>query len=262
MSPSSLAGLQHALQAFVLHGATDVINQVRSTPTASARVRLEIYANAYRTRLTEVLESNFPMLAQRLGPDEFRTLARAYIEHHDSLQRSVRWYGDGLPAFLRTHAPYRDAPLLGDLAAWEWTMAEAFDAPDARCLQAADLSGRAPHEWGHLRFSVHPAVRRLDLAWNTPQTWKALQEGVAAPRPEKVSPPQAWLLWRKELQIYFRSLDAVEAAAIDALRTGETFGSLCAAMAVRIGEQEAPQRAAGLLHAWLESGLIRSIVSS
>ncbi|HZF26494.1 MAG TPA: DNA-binding domain-containing protein [Steroidobacteraceae bacterium] len=262
MSTPSLARLQRALQEFVLHDAADVHDYVRSTESSSAGARLDVYANAYRTRLTEALESNFPVLAKLMGGDEFRALARDYILRHDSTHRSVRWYGDRLAGFLGADERYRGAALLADLAAWEWAMTEVFDAADAPNVRLTDLAGLAPEAWSDLELLAHPSLRRLDLTWNAPQTWKALQGDAAAPAPECVSPPQPWLLWRRDLQLLFRSLDPVEAKAIDAVRAGETFGSLCSGISDLRGEEEAPQRAASLLHGWIEAGLISAIVAS
>jgi hypothetical protein len=261
MSAATLAVLQHALQQFILRGAADLGEYVQGTAQASAGTRLAVYANAYGTRLAEALESNFPMLASFMGADEFRALARRYIEQHDSSHRSVRWYGDRLAQFLAADPRYRDAEQLADLAAWEWAMAEAFDAADAPCLTRVELTSRAPQEWADLKFRVHPSLRRLDLAWNAPQTWKALQDGVAAPAPECVSPPQSWLLWRKDLQLLFRSLDPLEAAVLEGLLAGKPFGELCVGLAQQLGEAEASRRAAQLLHGWVESGLISAIVA-
>lgn len=259
MNDPSLAVLQQALQQFILRGTADVAGYVNSTAQAAAGARLAVYKKAYRIRLTEALESNFPMLAKLLGAEEFRMLADSYVEQHPSSHRSVRWYGDRLASFLAADPRYRDAALC-DLAAWEWAMTEAFDAADAPCLSRGELMSHAPEAWADLRFHLHPSVRRLDLAWNAPQTWKALQDGSATPGPECLSPTH-WLLWRKDLQLLFRSLDSLEAAALDGLAAGNSFGKLCVQLAEQLGEAEAAPRAAQLLHGWVEDGLISTIVA-
>jgi len=54
----------------------------------------------------------------------------------------------------------------------------------------------------------------------------------------------------------FRSLDADEAAMLDALVEGRSFPELCDVVAPFIGEEQAPARAAGLLRAMVEGGMI------
>jgi hypothetical protein len=260
MNVSTLSTLQHALQDFVLQGAIDVRSQLQSTARVPVSTRLAIYADAYRARLSEGLESNFPVLAKLMGASEFERLARRYIEAHESRHTSIRWYGHRLAQFLREDATYRDAPVLADLAAFEWAMTEAFDAADARVLAPEELSARAPEEWADLQLSAHPSLRRVHLSWNAPQIWKAIQEGESAPQAQCESTLRCWLLWRQELQIFFRSLEPEEAAAIEALCDGRTFGELCLQLCEHLGPAQAPRRAATLIRAWVESGMISGCV--
>lgn len=253
---TALPALQTALQDFVLHGVGSIEKHVRGTERVPVGTRLAIYASAYRTRLIGALESNFPVLARFMDTDEFQVLARRYIEQHEPTQRSVRWYGEQLARYLTVDARYRDAPVLADLATWEWAMTEVFDAADAPTLKPGDLVQRAPEEWADLRLVAHPSMRRVDLAWNAPQIWKALQEGAVAPKPECRSPPECWLLWRQELKIFFRALDPLEALALQMLCAGKNFGELCEGLSMRLGEKQAPFEAASLLRGWVEAGLL------
>jgi hypothetical protein len=64
------------------------------------------------------------------------------------------------------------------------------------------------------------------------------------------------LLWRRELQIFFRPLPALEAEALDAVREGRSFGELCVALCTALDEAQSPPRAAAFLREWVDSGLI------
>jgi len=261
VSARSLAALQHAFQECVLHGTAEVREQIRDSIRVPAVTRLGIYAKAYRARLSEGLESNFPVLARLLGAGEFERLAHRYIEQHESGHRSIRWYGHQLADFLRMDVNYRAAPLLAELAMFEWAMTEAFDAADADVMTPANLSARPPDEWVDLRLNAHPSLRRVDLLWNAPQIWTAIQEGVDAPTAQCESVPRCWVLWRQGLQIFFRSLDPTEAGAIDTLFDQRTFGELCLELCEQLGEAQTPGRAASLIRGWVEAGMIRAVVS-
>lgn len=253
---NELTDLQNALQDFMLRGEKRIEAQISGSARFPIETRLGIYANAYGVRLSAALVSNYPVLAQLMGRNEFALLARRYVRHYDSYVASIRWYGDALAAFLAADAQYRDAPVLADLAAWEWTMAAVFDAADGQPLEVATLEHVSPQSWAKLRFTMHPTLWRLDLAWNAPQIWKAVNDALPAPKPAVAAQPQAWLLWRSGLQVMFRSLDPVEAAALDAVIAGSTFGDVCAALCEQLGEADSPARAAVLLRGWVESGLI------
>lgn len=256
---SRLARLQHELQDFILRGDAAIEGHVLGTERVPIATRLSIYRNAHRSRLIEALESNYPALAQLLGDAEFHALGTAYIREHDSDCFNIRYYGGTLPEFLATHGDYSGAPLLADLARWEWTMTEVFDAADASPIRADDLAGVLPAQWSELQLEWHPSVRRVSLAWNAPQIWKALTTDTQRPTATAGLSPAPWLLWRRDLRIFFRSLDTSEVQAIDASRSGGSFGELCVLLCQHVGEEAAPACAARLLREWIESGLLVAV---
>ncbi len=66
------------------------------------------------------------------------------------------------------------------------------------------------------------------------------------------------MIWRRDLQTFYRSLDVDEAWALDAVTDGENFGVVCAGLTEWVDELHAPQRAAGMVSRWAEEGLIAS----
>jgi hypothetical protein len=170
--------------------------------------------------------------------------------------RSIRWYGRDLGSFMTRCPPYDDAPILSEVALLEWTLAEVFDAQDAPVLQRAALAAVDPAAWGGLKFAFHPSLRRLELSWNTAAVWKAMSRDETPPGPELGVAPVTWLLWRQNLQNYFRSMTGVEAAALDAALRGRNFGEICEALSNWLPQYEIPAAAAGLLGTWADSGII------
>jgi hypothetical protein len=253
---SALASVQGDFQAYLLSGSEAVTAHVIGTARVSLETRLGIYAGAYRSRLAEALTANYPALAKLLDED-FHRLASEYMRTHDSPFFSIRYYGDELARFLAAHEDYSAAPVLAELARWEWAMTCVFDAADAPPLTHAALARVPPEQWAQLRFQWHPSVQRLGLNWNVPQIWQALSDEVERPPTTFSHTPTPWLLWRQELTSYFRSLPPTEAAVLDAARSGWPFGELCALLCDEVGDAQAPQRAATLLRGWVDSGLIR-----
>jgi hypothetical protein len=254
-----LAPLQTAFQDFILTANPAVRGEVVGTAQVDADTRLGIYANAYRLRLIEALDTDYPGLHALAGDEEFDRLARAYIETHPSGYRSVRWYGGGLSEYLRGTAPYSAHPVLADMAAFEWALTDAFDAADSTPAAVDDMAAIPPDAWPDLTFATHASVRRLDLHWNVPTIWKAIDAGDDPPAPEPADGPRAWLLWRRDLTTHFRSLEIDEAWAFDALHRGETFATICEGLTEWIDAQNVAVQAAGLLKRWLIDGLIRDI---
>ena len=252
----SLERLQRQFHAHLLRGSTEIETQVSGSERFHVDTRLGIYRGAYVSRLAEALTANYPALALLLGEHDFATLAHQYVRQHDSPFFSIRYYGDRLPEFLAGHEDYVAAPILAELARWEWTMTVVFDAADAEPLTHQDLQAIEPVRWAQLRFAWHPSVARLDLKWNVPQTWQALLAGATRPAADLTAAATPWLLWRQGLTSYYRSLKPAEAAVLDAARGNWPFGELCALLCDEVGEAQAPGEAATLLRGWVQAGLI------
>lgn len=254
---SRLPDIQEAFQSFLLAGDPVVNTHVVGTARVPVETRLGIYGNGYRTRLIEALEASFPVLRTVLEEADFHTLASRYIHSHPSTFFSIRYYGDQLAQFLAADEEYSKAPLLAQLAQWEWAMAAAFDAPDAQALGLDFFAQVAPEDWSELRFTWSPSVQLLALEWNVPQLWKAVTEESERPDPAVSEQPVPYLIWRRELQIYFRALAPAEATALAASRSGQSFGELCVLLCEHLAdESEASLQAAGFLRGWVQSGLI------
>ena len=134
-------------------------------------------------------------------------------------------------------------------------MAAAFDAADTEPIDTDALARIPPEDWAELRFDWTPSVQVVDLEWNVPEIWKAVTDEQPQ-RPEPNLQPARWLIWRRDLQIYFRRLAPEEGAAIAASMGSQTFGELCVLLCEHLDESEAARHAAGFLRGWVQSGLI------
>ena len=251
-----LTRLQDDFQALLLGAASDIESHVVGTARVPIATRLGIYGDGYCLRLIEALQANYPVLAKLLDEADFAALGRAYVRAHDSRFPSIRHYGADMPEFLATQPGYADAPVLAELARWEWTMTEVFDAADAEPIAVAALAAVRPERWAELRFDFHPSLRQLALHWNVPQIWKALGDDAERPQVEVQEAAAHWVLWRQDLQTYFRSLSAAEAEALTLARSGGSFGGICEGLGRHFSVEETPLHAAGFLRQWVEAGMI------
>ena len=258
---ADLEAIENDFQSYLLRGAAEIEKSVVGTTRVPIATRLAIYGDAYRLRLIETLQSHYPALFALLGEEEFSALGNSYVQAHDSTFASIRYYGAALDALLATAPRYASRPWMAELARFEWAMTEVFDAADASPITVEVLSAVAPQDWARLGFAFDASVRCLELTWNAPAFWRALTDAQEPPAPEAQPQPVAWLLWRRDLQIYFRPLSALENEALARARGGRSFGDLCDALAAALDASEAPPRAAALLREWVESGLIVGIAA-
>lgn len=253
---SRLAELQTDFQAYVFGAPNAAVARVVDAGRLNADQRLQVYAEAYRLRLIEALETDFIALRAHLGENEFNALATAYIAASPSTHYSVRYFGTRLADFLARTAPYAKRPVLAELAAFDWALTTAFDAADDPILAADDLATIAPENWPTLRFRGHSSVVRLDLQWNAPAIWRAADNGDSLPAPERSATKIPWVIWRQNLSTYFRSLAPHEGYALDACLRGDTFAEICEGLCEWIEPDDAAATAAGLLRQWLADGML------
>jgi hypothetical protein len=259
-SPATrLRQLQRDLQSHLLGEPSSIADAIVAAPPLAVADRLDIYRDAYRIRLIEALDDTYPVLHAVLGDEVFVALGEKFVAAHPSVHRSIRWYGGELSEFLSRCPPYAEQPILAEVALLEWTLAEVFDAADAEPTPRAAFSAVDASAWSELQFEFHPSLRRLHFLWNTTAVWQAMSHDETPPDPVRAEHPVPWLLWRQNLQNYFRSMTADEAAALDSALRGGNFGEICEALAEWLPDEEIPLRAATLLGTWADSGIIVGI---
>lgn len=254
-----LATLQRAFQTFILNADNAIRQEVTDTPQAPAPERLDIYSTAYRLRLLEALQTDYTALHAALGDEGFAQLCFAFIDVFPSTYPNLRWFGANLDAYLDTTPPYADIPVLAELARFEWAKGLAFDASDETILSIQAIANIPGADWPDMSFLTHPSVQRLDLFSNAALIWKAVAAEEAPPQPVYIDQPVAWIIWRHDLKVFFRSLTADEAWAIDSLRQGANFAEICTGLCEWVDEMHAAQHAAGLLKGWVENGMIHRV---
>jgi hypothetical protein len=251
-----LRELQRAFQARILSFAGGIEGELKGAQNADFEARLEAYVGGYRARLVEALGTAYPVLKVTLGDDEFDRQMRLYIDSTPSRHYSVRYYGAEIAQRMVTLGSDGTGLALAELARWEWTLADVFDAPDDAALDVATLAAVPPEAWSTVSFALRACVRRFETRTNVVAWWRAANGLCERPDALADAAPAQWLLWRRGVRTLFRSLDSVEAAALDAAGEGATFGALCERLAHSIDESEVALRAASLLRGWIAEELI------
>lgn len=256
---SELEQLQAGFQAYLMDepSGAQFLRFIVDDGKVDVRKRLGIYFDAYRLRLAEALSAAYPKLKLLLGDDLFDAVTRAYIHDYPSMYSNIRWYGDKLQLHLLFTLPQH--PIAADMAHFEWSLANAFDAEDAAELTLQDLAEIPPENWGALQFVFQPALQIVALHWNTVAVWKALDAEEVPPAPAESDGYTTWLIWRSDLNPQFRSVDKSEAMALQMAMSGDCFAEICTILEAELSEVEATFLAAQYLAGWLEQGLISEV---
>jgi hypothetical protein len=241
---SALADLQQTFQSYVLRDEPGVVERIAGDERIDPRHRLRIYFDAYRLRLVEALATDYEALRALMG-DDLGAACRAYVEATPSLFRNVRWYGGGLPEYLRVTQPWSEQQILHEVAVFDWTLTLAFDASDAPVVRFEELARMPQQAWPVLGFVLHPSVHFLELRSNAPSLRKATDAGDPLPEAVAAADTKTWLIWRKELTAYFRSLSEPESWALAAVREGASFTTQCEGLCRWFSPDEAAPQAMG-----------------
>lgn len=259
----SLAETQALFQKALLDGDTRVLDLLCDTSRTKRTTLFGVYENAYAGRLAEIVANDYEYLAVYMGDDAFDALAREYVVAHPSRFQNARWFGRGIPEFLRAHEVYASRPELAGLALLEKTLADAFDAPDAQPIAMASLAAHAPDDWGRLTFAPHPSAVLLSLATDALSLWTSIKDGAttpatSGPAASRAETPHHVIVWRRDVTPMVRAMGAEEAMMWREACRGARFDALCEMAAAYDRPDEAAMRVATYLQGWLMSELLIS----
>lgn len=256
---SDFARQQADFQRGILAGDDAVLAEILDSDKEKRATLFGVYRYAYGSRLVEALRNDHELLHVYLGDEMFDEMGHAYVKARPSEHPNLRWFSQRLPEFLRANAPYSGYPVLGDLAALEKALNDAFDGTDGAVLTIADVAKFAPEVWNGLTFTAHPTAARLDLTTNAPAIWRALKNDETPPDAVISDEPTRILVWRQENTPMFRELPAEEAMMWDEAAKGIPFGVLCSMLATYDDPDNAAGRGASYLHGWVTSSCLSGV---
>ena len=148
------------------------------------------------------------------------------------------------------------------MARFEWMRSAVFDAANKDPLSEDDIATVPEQHWPGLCFKPHPSLRRMDFQWNVAAFRRAIDEDKDPDPPAKAELKEGWVMWRKDVDTYWRSMEADEAAAMDAMIEGKNFSEICSGLLEWFDEENVAIRAAGMLKRWVNDGMIGELVFS
>ncbi len=220
----------------------------------------------YFYRLLDCLREDYPAVLGVLGETRFHNLVTDYLLEHPPAHYSLRHAGVRLPEFLRRHPLAREHPFLADLARLEAAILDSFDAADTPVLSAAALASLPADSWAAARFQPTASVQILDLEWNADAVWEVAVAAEAATEAGSAGACEAARLeavsvqvWRQQLRVFHRRLQALEHRCLSLLLEGASFAAICGAVGEESDAESAAAAALRMLQQWLGEGLIASV---
>lgn len=126
----NLQTLQCIMAKAILGGETDSIGNELLAGTANPAARFRIFRNNAYTSLSECLKTVFPVTMQLSDERFFAYAAHEFISTRPPREARLSTYGAEFPRFLATFKPCRDFPVIAEMAALEWAIAESLGAAE------------------------------------------------------------------------------------------------------------------------------------
>lgn len=184
--------------------------------------RFDVYRNNVAASLIAALEVGFPAIAKLLGPQNFTTTARIYVQGHPPASQLMMHYGASFPAFLEAAPPLAHLGYLGDVARLELALRRSYHAADAAPLAPEIIGAIAPEDLAETRLCLAPAAELIRSRWPVHAIW-AFNMIPDSPKPQPVA--QDVLVTRPAFDPVAHPLPAGGAAFIAALMAGQTLGA-------------------------------------
>lgn len=239
----SLLALQRALRDQIL------AVEPEGVPAGSER-GLAVYRHAYRAQLTACLRETFEKTHAWLGDEAFDAACQDHIADHVPHSWTLGDYGEGFDDTLRRRYPRDDE--VAELTALEWGLARAFDGPDGDRISQEAL---AQVDWERAVLLFVPTLVVREAKTNAGAIWSAIAEGATPPPAVALPQTGGTRIWRLGLSPQFRTIDALERAALDLALAGASFAAVCEQLAGDDGGQSVEALGA-ILGGWLQDGLI------
>lgn len=156
-----------------------------------------------------------------------------------------------------------DDPDVGELAALEWAMGQAFSVADVSPMTmdafARETAAFAEADWAMLRLRLVPGLAVLAASYDLVQLWPTLAPDHEPAEPTLLERPQAAVVWREDESPVFVLREQWEGEALAAILRGETFGDACAIVVNALGEEQGANEAGAMLARWFGDGLVAGI---
>lgn len=137
--------------------------------------RFAVYRNNVMVSLIDALADSFPVVAQLVGEDFFRAMAREYVRRHLPRSPVLAHYGDGFADFIAGFEPAASVPYLADVARLEYAYVQVFHGADTPALAPEALATclNSPDQLPALRLRLRPGVQLVRSRHPIVSIWAA-----------------------------------------------------------------------------------------
>lgn len=191
---------------------------IQETPPLTSGERLDIYAEAYFTRIHEALSIDFSITKTLLEDESFMRLVAKYLKIYPSKEFNLNNISRHFPAFIKT---YTDNTFFHDLAYLERLAVLSFYTEEADDFPLAHLAGLKEEEWGKIIFNISPSVFLISSHWPLSELWAMKSEDLEREiELEENKDERYFLLYRENQEIKLLCISSEQYNVLSLIKEG------------------------------------------
>lgn len=221
---------------------------IKTKKDFAPHAQLQVYINAYRWRLKDVVAQDYDALAQYMGQSAFASLLGAFVEEEVSTDFNIARYGAKLPAFISK--TLGQGTFAHELSVLENAIAQLSDKDETHPLESAHLTNVTPQDFVEMRLYPRKALELFAFEWDVHTYFSAFVE--KRPLPDPAQTPTYLAVFRHGGDMWRLPLERDEFALLSTLFEGKTVGQALDAL-----PEDFPQEKVSVWFSrWITNGLL------
>lgn len=235
---ATFAEQQTTMQNAILAGASkDAAAWIPDKQQFSPAAQLQVYINAYRYRLYDVVAEDYPALKYYLGEETFEKLLWNFIEGTTSTHFNIARYAAQLPDFIARAHP-QDV-MAYELCQLETALSQLADAEEVMPLRQESLVGLSIETMLRGKLRPRAALKPFSFTYPVSAYYNDVMEGRDPSRPEES--PSRLIVFRHDDTMWRADMEQDEF---------ELFAKLCAGQALGDAIADMPELSSSKVSEW------------
>lgn len=239
----------------------EALSWISVNPSNNVSDRLEIYAEAYFTRVLESMKSDFQITHRVLGEISFQKLVSDYLKKHPSQTTNIGELGRYFPDYIASYDDLKEVPFLEALAKMEWLMIEAFYANDTGFLNRSIIGALTDEDWAVAKFILAPSIFLVESIWPLDQFWKYHDESIELDsiQFEPFSNKKGYLIFRENGIVSIEELLSPSFFILQKLNSGQSLISTLEESQNKFSEIDIASQIMNWFNDWVRRGFIHDL---
>lgn len=220
---------------------------IRSKEQFAPQAQLDVYINAYRYRLHDVVAEDYPVLKEYLGKDAFYDLIWAFVNTAQPSHFNIGRFALKLPTFLQERLP--NDSFAHELCQLETTIAQLTDPAETSPLEQKHLEGMTPDVFMESRLYPRTALQLVEFTYSVNTYYRKVMDEELPKKPRRKASYLA--VFRHEDVVWRMDLGKAEYDLLTQLFGGKSVGD-----ALEELDESVASKLSEYFSRWMRNGML------